>query len=421
MRDLLEQRAAEGVVSPLDFAPHLWREFNHRLLYYERLAWAGRRSVAAANAAPAEGAEPRRDEPPPRGTAAQELRELQRFRDDLRRLYDALRADQPLPRDQYAPDIGSRLADAWNRYRVQWAADAADPARQDEDAAVTAAAQQALRKCHGLVYTAVDYVGWHARVSLSSSHQAAWYGALSRGLEQLQTCLDEFAAWRSDAARQSAALESLTLAQEQSGRLDEALRSSMAEALKNRLTSLGQQQIEDLLSTPLLRAADRRRLLDVLLALPVPGPSVLDVPLDVPTAAPQLTVSPDQRLRCAERLELEAKLLRLAGGAADGGGASAPGATPPAAAGEKPPPEPAGTDEAWWSELRRRGLAFRRAYEQLAVLGQPPAAGDFQRRCCWSIRATPAACRRTIPGRCSACRSGSPPGCGWRLPPFRSA
>jgi hypothetical protein len=357
LRDRLDDMALQGQPAPIGFAPHVWRELNAWLLYHERRCWAGHSPLTAGDAGSAAAPE----KPPAPADLVRpdsDLQDLARLRDDLEQLQAAIQAKRPLPRQPESPDLGSRLAECWNRCLAQHAAAETGPDRESDDPDATAKVRRAAWICHAMVFSAVDYVRWHAKASITTSRPVAVYDPLAQWLDQLantQQWLDTLAA---GASLPTGSDHPLAAALQQRALLDGALRARVVAALRDKQATLTQQTIEDLLATPLLRAADRRQLLDALLTL---GSATDQGPL--PPGPPALPsgyfVSPDQWQRLRDRLTLEKKLLRLAGLTLTG-----------PEAGDVPAATDSDVSHGQRTEAAARGL--RTAYQRLAELVRDP-------------------------------------------------
>lgn len=350
-RDTLADRTDVAPWSPVDYAPHLWREFEALLLGYEdRLAG---------------------------GAAYDPQRLAQALRTELA-LLPAWLEGRPMPAGADRSTILGRLAEARETFLGGPAA-----ASYGRSSAAADAVRAAVQAQNDLAFRAVDCVRWHGRAARDSSQQLAAYPALrelvttalpalaealaSLGEEhpsrprtraEMQTRLDALQEAVETAVRLRARIEAEGLRRE----AGELVREAKADARKKGVAD----RMDALLAVPLLPArlradlAGARAGLDQAMETP-PGPSA-------PAAPPEITLA--RRERTAEQAELEVALVALAGPERAAG--LAPGAAQLArlagAAGD--------WDEgAWWSELDRLGSGLGEFYQGLPARIDEAARG----------------------------------------------
>jgi hypothetical protein len=300
LRDELQASAAEPRRSPVHFAPHVWRELNAMLLWYEQRARAGR---------PFQPLDSLPDSPDAGmdrlvGGLASLCEDLR----SLRRRWQGQAADVSDLRN----DVARRLDRLWQQAATSaaQAAAGAGPALPE-----VVRVREAAYETNRMVFQAVDYVRWHAVASLAAHDTLPVFGDLCKYLEALDRCQQ-----RLDALRQypleSDDLSMLTGMRQEfedlvamRDRLDQMLQARTADSLSKLASSWSQLQIENDLQTPLLPAARRSELLQRLLAA-----SEAAGTLRGPADAADARIAADRRRcqRVLERLTAESLLIRLA-------------------------------------------------------------------------------------------------------------
>ena len=275
-RDALADRRARGEWAPCDYAPHLWRAFEEELLGYEQRYRYGQ--------APGKM---------------------------LAELADLVRPAGAVPGGSFLGRLAAIEARVLAGPAAQSYAQLAD-----EDALV----EQAVKLRNRALWAAPHYVRWCARLSYFTDQTPDWANMLQSDL--LQTRLPRLAALVEELERtQSPTQASGTQRRELLRDLGEAVSQvqETLDALDARLRRETQQvvdavatgnrrgmaaRIEALLSTPLVRAEDRMRLLKAWESFPS----------DVAKAEPRRTPPSADPLRWArlwEHAALEVQLLRL--------------------------------------------------------------------------------------------------------------
>jgi len=299
LRDALHDPQTPEARSPAEFAPHLWRQVNALLLYYERRCRAGR-PVQADQASD--------------GTSGQTMAELvasaSALVDDLRRLQTLIGGDTEPSSQKFKHSVCGRLADSWRRY-VQ-TGQTGDEGEMSELKQL----RNATRQYRRLLFSAVYYVRWHAEASItSSSHRVPLYSEIENLLDELlrfkQTLvtLEEAPVEISHISKLVDALKECRSLQSRSSKIDGLLAVRETTAIANIQRPIHQQEAEDLLSTPLLSAPRRKRLLDELLSAASNAGAGQTGDVAFPRSA---TATPKRWQRLLDRLRLEEKLIRLA-------------------------------------------------------------------------------------------------------------
>ncbi len=292
LRDQMQQREDTGSWTPIDYAPHLWREFQELLLGYELRYRSGGAFDADELAADLE---------------ANVL--------PLKHLIDG----SPLPPSTNPSAVVARLADARGRFL-------AGPVKTsfDQAAAEAGAIGEAVRLRNDLLFRAPYYVRWHARASLEARRTLPSYRPVSDLLtehlpkltELLETTEEMLASGASADSSLPARAKEIQVA---TRRLEEIRRSIEIDGLDREAGELlaelarepnkkgSSQRIEDLLQTPLLSAELRKPLLDALEQLEPP-------PLESLAAAGSASEPPPpaswQWERLLERTRLDVQMLR---------------------------------------------------------------------------------------------------------------
>lgn len=249
LRDRLQSRDSALRWTPVDYAPHIWREFQELLLGYEMQF---------------------RD----RGThAAKDLT------GDLELLVASLKLlveQQPLPQTADPSSVLARLENAGRQtLRKQ------PPAESPETAQITAAYGEAIRLRNDLLFACPYYVRWYGRAAGGAPFAASLYDHLS---ELLADQLPQYCELLASTAG-AASPEKATKAEFDSRLRQIQLRTAALNGLRDRIEKdlltrevqaiLGEsedarkpeelsQRIVDLLGTPILAAPQRAALLAVL-------------------------------------------------------------------------------------------------------------------------------------------------------------
>ncbi len=307
IRDALQGRSMPGAWSPVDFAPHLWREINAQLLYFETRCRSGNPTVT--------------DEESPDPAAAtlnDEFSALHReatmLLDDLRFIRARMLDQQPTP-GSARTSVGTRLADRWQRFEAenggakQSVDQPADPERT--------AAKHAIRKLRDMLFVAPYYVRTHADLALDAPRTSPFHADLMRWLENL-----------AEAQRQLRQLEAQTLesfelnriatfsdhcdaTEELQQSLEQRMQRQRDEAVRKIALARDASRLTVWLGSPLLSAPQRRALLEALVKEPgIPAPPEL--------LGPEMSVSiaarPEQWHRLWEHAQLEVALAELVPG-----------------------------------------------------------------------------------------------------------
>lgn len=286
LRDKLQSRSGPGGWSPIDFAPHLWRELNALLLDYEQRCRAGDAF-----------------------SAVDLTRELDRLVTDLKQL-DSQLSGSEAPAAVRGDDasVGTRLADAWNRFSSQ-----TEVLKSFTDAPPELEeVKQAVRFQADNAFAATYYVRWHERASFSSAERLAQFDDLVDFLKRLEAYGNDLQALEGkplDPARAPYLRDDRKEIEAVKQRIDQRLEQDGEAALKGIDQPMNERKLEDLLSTPLLPAARRKQLLGKLLepGRPLPPRKLYDAV----KRQGALTASSARWGRLHERLELERRLVRL--------------------------------------------------------------------------------------------------------------
>ncbi|MBC7855460.1 MAG: hypothetical protein IAF94_18685, partial [Pirellulaceae bacterium] len=286
LRDKLESRAGPGGWSPIDFAPHLWRELNALLLDYEQRCRAGEAF-----------------------SAVDLTRELDRLVTDLKQLDAQLSSSEPPPavRGDDA-SVGTRLADAWNRFanRPELLNSFTQAPPELEEV------KQAVRFQADHAFTATYYVRWHERAGFSSAEKLAQFDDLVDFLKRLDAYGNDLQALEGkpfDPTRVPYLREDRKEIENLRARIDQQFAQDGDAALLAIHQPASERKLEDLLSTPLLSSARRKQLLDKLLEPGRPLPPRKHN--DAVQRQGGLNASPAPWDRLLDRLNLERKLVRL--------------------------------------------------------------------------------------------------------------
>ena len=246
LRDQIEQPSTAAPVTPVDYAPHLWRAYQELLLGYERRYRGGSEYEPA------------------------------KLADDLRTNIlpaAALATGQPLPPAAGRATIISRLADAQQAFLAKFKEEQIDRLAKDpRDLRYL----ELVRSKNELVFRAADYVRWHAAAEQGSSRKDRLYQPIADFLAQLRTFVDQLEAFERAAAapsgsdqiagdldglaRQAETLQRLRKAIEEEGLYKDAA-DLIDVATKNPAKKGIAGPIDVLLATPLLPAPLRTRLL----------------------------------------------------------------------------------------------------------------------------------------------------------------
>ena len=260
LRDRLQRRSNSSALSPVDFAPHLWREFNARLLAYESNYRSG----------------------------GFDQNQQQQLALDLDRIEGIFRSP-----DFEVPNEARSLP---HRFSEALAA-----ARRYSDSRV----HELEQVRNDAEFAAPYFVAWYSAASFPSTVSAPM-------LTEIEQFLRELAEFQLPQEVDPAQLEELE-------RQSQDIRSDMAEiqrAIKSQASQLldagrkyRSQEVEALLSTPLLPADLRMQLVEVLTK-----PELLESELDAEPTAPPSTgsVASWRWDRLGERTNLQLQLVALA-------------------------------------------------------------------------------------------------------------
>jgi hypothetical protein len=286
LRDKLQSRSGPGGWSPIDFAPHLWRELNALLLDYEQRCRAGEAF-----------------------SAVDLTRELDRLVADLKQLDGQLSSSDTPP--SFRGDdasVGTRLTAAWNRFSsLPELLNSFTQAPQELEEV-----KQAVRFQADNAFAAAYYVRWHERASFSSAERLAQFDDLVDFLKRLETFGNDLRALEGkpfDPTRVPYLREDRKEIENVRARIDQRLAQDGDAALKAIDQPVNERKLEELLGTPLLPAERRKQLLDKLLE---PGRTLPPRKLfDAVKRQGGLTATSPRWDRLFDRLELERKLVRL--------------------------------------------------------------------------------------------------------------
>ena len=240
LRDQMEQPFTAAPMSPIDYAPHLWRAYQELLLGYDRRARSGVEYDPAVLA------------------------------DDLRTNampLASLLAEKPLPPVVGRSTILGRLADAQRRFRDQLQADRFDQLVKDPR---VGRFLQFMRMKNTFVFRATDYVRWYAAAAPLLSQRHRLYQPIADYLAELGVFVDilQSASGHPDQVEQSLdnlnqqaqTIEHLRKAIEEDGLYKDA--ADLIDAANKTPAKPGLAgPIDSLLATPLLRAALRAKLI----------------------------------------------------------------------------------------------------------------------------------------------------------------
>jgi hypothetical protein len=332
LRDQMQDRQGPGGWSPVDYAPHLWRECEEFLLGYE-LRY--------------------------RDPATFDPKELA---DDLRTNILPLKAlveQGSLPPGVGKSTVLGRLGEA----RRQFLEGPAKIAFQ-QDREEVLAVRRALQLKNDLVFRAPDYVRSQTRISQAPSRQRRLYASIAALLAQLREFIDRLTLLQEadpsgleDLAERGRALQQLRDKIETEG-----LEKDAAELAQNPNRKGNALAIEALLSTPLLSQPRRMKLLDALGRLEASPPP----PARTTVAASAFSLSKSQQELLLEQAKLEAALAALADPAAKIHLPRIPtGADTPTAA------------KQFWDDCRRFGRELGTLYGNLPMeINTDPRAAD---------------------------------------------
>lgn len=333
--DRMQDRDASGPWSPVDYAPHLWSEFQELLLGYELRCRAG----AAFD-------------------ADRLAKDLQANVLPLQDWMDG--GGGGLPSTVGRSPVLARLAEARRRFL----------ASGDQSGDV----DEALRCKNDLLYRARYYVRWHGLAQRASPRQHRLLRPVSDLLSELRSFLDRLerlevlASDGGPAARITEIREQLAVGRQRLEDLRKAIErdglyrnaADLAERARKHPKTKGIAGAMDaLLAVPLLPADLRMRVLAARAGLDQPLSSADAPPASLPR--PPSIVPWSRRLR--DQAGLENALVRLADPAAS--------LTPPVASAAAEQPQAA---ERLWAEYRQLGRQLRSFYQEL------PAAIDARRR-----------------------------------------
>jgi hypothetical protein len=338
LHDRGQTRSGEDGWSPIDYAPHLWREYEATLLACERHYQCGS------------------------ATEMEKLTDI--LGTEILPLGDVLSKGSPPPSIGKAA-IPSRLADA--RRRFLDGGSAASFGRGPRERAV----KEAVQLKNDLVFRAVGYVRWHACASRASRTKLSLYDKILQLLQKLadftrQLELLEKTPSAAGAGGVRGQLEEIgkqvpTLQELRKGIESEGLEKEADELIRNPRSNDRDDRIAAILHAALVPADQRMRLLDVLENLEQPPFESLS-----PTGGPleSRPLASWQWDRLAEQSQLETQLVRLA----------APGAEIVLSSRSGGP----GAGAAGWEAYREFGKQLRAFYEKLPLdIGRSSGTADL--------------------------------------------
>jgi hypothetical protein len=331
LRDRMQSRTAPENWSPVDYAPHLWHEFEQLLLGYELRYRCGR------------------------AFDAQELADG--LRTNVLPLKELL-AGGTLPAGVGPAAVLVRLAEARRQFQTGSA-----KAALDQDTKELRALKEALQLKNDLLHQAVYWVRWHAQASRRWPRQHRLYPRLSVLLgevTQFVAGLDEWTDAGTDARSPRSLQRGLSTVAQKQQKLQElrdwlqkeGFERDAREVLKGPLTGSAAATIEALLSTPGLPGPLRLELLNALGKVEdVPAPSERTTSAPAADAA-VIPRSCQDRLR--EQAALELQLVALVDPAGKLAGRAA-----------TPVPENLADAAAFWEEYRSLGKELKAFYQEL--------------------------------------------------------
>jgi len=285
LRDSVQSRDGQNAWSPVDYAPHLWREYERLLLGYDQRY----RSGAAFDAK----------------ELAVELRANILPLEQLRS-YIAGRTEPP---GVGKSTVVGRLTETWQQFR-----DGEVKAGLEQLSGENRIVLEAIRLKNDLIASAPYYVAWHAEASRWSNRKLAVYDTIA---ELLETQLPDFISLLDSSEKPAGARKELSKLREKkelletlNGRLANHLRDLAGESLGQPQQKGNASRIEGLLSTPLVSGPLRMQLIAALRrpagAAPEPVP-----PADN-SALGDRAIPKWQWDRLSEQARLEVALVRLA-------------------------------------------------------------------------------------------------------------
>ncbi len=249
LRDRLQSRADAANWTPVDYAPHLWREFQELLHGYE-LQFRDRQEFAAS----------------------ERIRDLEMLIASLKLLAE----QRPLPNSADPSSVLARL----DRARQQ-VLPSQPPAQSPGTSEIAASYAQAVRLRNDLLFVCPDYLRWYGRIARSAPFAASLHDHLSELLsDQLSDYGDLLAAIagkvRSGNAARAELDSSLRQIQVRSAELNRLrdriekdilareVQAILDQPKEDRKPEETSQRIVDLLATPILAAPQRAALLTTL-------------------------------------------------------------------------------------------------------------------------------------------------------------
>lgn len=299
LRDAIQDPETRDV-TPITFAPHLWRALEAELLFWEREVLADPvfdQSKTEATEGKAEPVLPL----PKNVTAVEDLINT------LTSLNAAISANRPQRSAANDRSIRTRLLKAWDRYVDFQLADEEKFTLREAPEVVQLRDQ--AREFDLLVYSLPYYVRWHARAHQSLSSDSSQHKELRDYLDavvRLATTLSSLRAMPQLSYSDEYRLEQVGAQLAQASLLRSRLDSVLWEDRDRGSPIIG----ERLLATPLLDAQRRMQLLRALLQIAPGEPDVRAIP----DARQDLSVSLKQWQRLHAHCELELRLVELAFG-----------------------------------------------------------------------------------------------------------
>lgn len=301
LRDRIEAAEGNEAACPVHFAPHAWREICATLLSYERRLYTGR-TVQSDN--PGDEAD--------LASLEKLLRNTEELLQDLQMLETAVSPQGQMSEARCRTAPARRVARSLARYRTQVLIP--NQARLATATPIENEIYDAAWQFDRLPFAAVVYAQWYAASSITSSGGVPLYAEIEKWLKAMlpvQKALQDLQQRPVELEEHSRVRQIIRAVNDlvaQRERIDRDLESLANTALKHVEEPFCQQQIEDLLCTPLLAAELRMRLVQALTGTVEPAlakRSSRSFPTEIqPTS--------QQWQRLVQRLQLEALLWRLA-------------------------------------------------------------------------------------------------------------
>ena len=299
LRDQLRDRNAGDAMTPVDFAPHIWRELEAWLLYYEQRARGGRvvNSVSPGDDRDRQEVELR-------------LRDMQKLTQELSRIAAAMKGE-PVAAGRDQKSVGDRLLAAWQRYTKERAP--ADKKFDQEADEILRDARQSARRLADQLHNSSYFVRWYGISGLTLADPARYRDSIGNYLDDLASATRELRDLERaplPSSEQSRLRAFITHQQQLANREREldgelsALEKTVLEKIDNHVAQL---RADQLLSTPWLSAPRRMKLWDAL-AKPASKQRIEDSTFPVTRSGEGNQIATLRR----GALQLEAKLIQIA-------------------------------------------------------------------------------------------------------------